>query len=139
MGTEKKTEPRAPIPLYKYKSLRKFAHVADIIVNKRFYMTRYRKFNDAVEGKYKIGPHYKQPLVHYKDERSEEEVKEELKHLRACCFCREKDNPILWAHCADAFKGVCIEFKVVPQFGSREGDFTCEVAPLVVGIRPAVG
>ena len=113
------------ITLYKYKSLENFGHVADIIVNKRFYVTPYRKFNDAIEGKYKIGPHRREPLVEYKDKCTEKEVEEKLRRLRVCCFCYRGDNSILWAHCADAFKGICIRFEMVPQSGSAEHTFTC--------------
>jgi hypothetical protein len=125
METKKRAEARVSIPLYKYKSLGEFAYVADIIMNKRFYMTPYGEFNDAVEGKYRTGPHYRRPLVEYKCKSNGREVEERLKRLRVCCFCRRRDNPILWAHCADAFKGVCIEFTVVPQSGSAEHGFTC--------------
>jgi hypothetical protein len=125
MGRTNKVGTHMSIRLYKYKPLKKFAHVADIIVNKRFYMTPYREFNDAMEGKYKIGPRYMEPLIEYKHKCTKEEVQEDLERQRVCCLCRRKDNPILWAHCADGFKGVCIEFNVVIQSGSAEHEFSC--------------
>lgn len=125
MRRTNKVGTRMSIQLYKYKSLKKFAHVADIIVNKQFYMTPYGEFNDAMEGKYKIGSRYKQPLIEYKHKCTKEEVQEDLKRQRVCCLGWREDNPILWAHCADGFKGVCIEFNVVTQYGIAEYGFTC--------------
>ena len=72
-----------------------------------------------------IGRHRKQRLIDYERTYQEEDIEKDLERQRVCCFCKRENNPILWAHCADGFKGICIAFQIVPQSGSAEHAFTC--------------
>lgn len=54
MGTKRNagTEPVMKLKLCKYKALRDFEHVADIIVNKRFYAAPYGEFKAEFRGRH---------------------------------------------------------------------------------------
>ncbi|MCJ7778820.1 MAG: DUF2971 domain-containing protein [Sedimentisphaerales bacterium] len=90
--------------LYKYKSLQKFEHVADIICNKQFYAAQYYELNDPMEGLYNCEPGTKKEYL--------DDIKEGKKRLRICSFSKDPQNPLLWAHYADGFKGICIEVEI---------------------------
>ncbi len=119
------TEMPIPVKLYRYMPLRDrgFEHIADIIINKRFHTALHCEFNDAMEGKWRTDR--RPPLVEYRYDYSNEDLKKDLKRLRVCCFCWAWDNLILWAQCADAFKGICIEFQVMKRRGYINGKFSC--------------
>ena len=89
--------------LYKFKPLTDFEFVADIIINNRLFTTKYTSLNDPMEGfffDYREGK--------YKDTGIAEARK---KHL-VCSLSATLSDPLLWAHYADGFKGVCIEVEI---------------------------
>ena len=93
--------------LYKYKSLHNFGHVAEIICENRFYAAQYYELNDPMEG-----------LFYYEEGTKKEyidEIKEGKKRLRICSFSKDPRNPLLWAHYANGFKGICIEVEIDKQ------------------------
>lgn len=97
--------------LYKYKSLKNFEHVADIICNNRFYAAQYYELNDPMEGLYDCKPGTKKEYL--------DAIKEGKKRLRICSFSKNSTNTLLWAHYADSFKGICIEVEI----GDNPQDF----------------
>ncbi|RXJ94815.1 hypothetical protein CRV00_05645 [Malaciobacter molluscorum] len=88
--------------LYKFKSLANFEFVADILVNKRLYAANFTELNDPMEGIFT--PDDKEEFINA--------VKDEKLKLRVCSMAQNISNPLLWAHYADSFKGVCIEVEV---------------------------
>jgi hypothetical protein len=90
--------------LYKYKSLKNLEHVTDIICNNRFYASQYYGLNDPMEGLYNYTSGTKEEYL--------DEIKKGKQKLRICSFSEVYHNPILWAHYADDFKGICIEVEV---------------------------
>lgn len=87
--------------VYKYISLRNFAFAAEILCKQKFHAASFFELNDPMEG-----------LFEYPDDTQKEYVKaivEGKKKLRICSFSTDPKNPLLWAHYADGFKGVCIE------------------------------
>jgi hypothetical protein len=90
--------------LYKYKSLRNFGHVADIICNKRFYAAQYFELNDPMEGLFNHEAGTKKEYL--------DDIREGKKRLRICSFSKDPKNPLLWSHYADGFKGICIEVEI---------------------------
>ena len=87
--------------LYKYKSLQTFEHVADIICNNRFYTAPFFDLNDPMEGLFSYEAGTKKEYI--------EDITKGKKRLRICSFSKDPQNPLLWAHYADGFKGICIE------------------------------
>jgi hypothetical protein len=90
--------------LYKYKSLLNFEHVAEIIVNNNFYASQYFNLNDSMEGLFNYDESTKKEYI--------EDIKEGKKKLRICAFSKDYKNPLLWAHYADGFKGICIKVEI---------------------------
>jgi len=101
--------------LYKYKSFSNFEFVADILINNQLYASHFEELNDPMEGdfdsSYTGGSYAKQ-------------LKESLDEVRICSLSKQKDNPILWAHYADGFKGVCIEIEVKESSSLRKINYT---------------
>ena len=64
--------------LYKYKSLKNFEHIVDIIFNNRFYASQYDKLNDPMEGLYNCKPGTMQKYL--------DDIKDKKKKLRICSF-----------------------------------------------------
>jgi hypothetical protein len=59
---------------------------------------------------------YEQMLVYYKENPKELEKWSEVGHkrfalkIRIACFCKDKENIIMWSHYADSHKGLCLKF-----------------------------
>lgn len=90
--------------LYKFRSIQNITFVLDIIKNKRFYASPFRTLNDPMEG-----------IFNYDRRLSKEDkasIVSEKEKRRICSFSKSLSHPLLWAHYADGFKGVCVETKV---------------------------
>ena len=92
--------------LYKYKSLSNFELVADIFINKRLFAAKYDTLNDPMEGFFDKSD---------VEENYSKEIRKELKKIRVFSMSKEMNNPLLWAHYADSFKGICIEIDIVEE------------------------
>lgn len=92
-----------PMKLYKYRALEPFEHVADIICKKRFHAARFYELNDPMEGLFESGPDMSQEDVR--------QIREAKGSIRLCSFSRTAACPVLWAHYAGGFRGICIEIE----------------------------
>ena len=90
--------------LYKYRSLRKFDFVADILCHQRFHTSSFFDLNDPMEGLFEYPESTKQEYI--------DAIVEGKRKLRICAFSKDCKNILLWAHYADGFKGICIEVDV---------------------------
>jgi len=90
------------LKLYKFKSLENFEFVADILMNNRLYAAQFKELNDPMEGIFT--PDDQEDFI--------DAVKEETSNLRVCSMAQDNYNPLLWAHYADSYRGVCIEFDI---------------------------
>ena len=95
--------------LYKYKDLKNFERIVDIILNKRLYAATYKELNDPMEGQYTSS------------ERLSNKIKEQISYdkleLRICSLSKERNEPLMWAHYADGARGIVI--------GINEEDLEC--------------
>lgn len=89
--------------LYKFRSLKSFEYTADIILNKQLYAAHFENLNDPMEGFFSYHSHL---------ESLAKEIRNEKSKLKICSLSKSFDNPILWAHYANDFKGICIEIEV---------------------------
>ncbi len=89
--------------LYKFKSLKEFEYVADIIMNNRLYSADFKNLNDPMEGVFYSSTKKKNIVMNITESRQKQ---------RVCSLSRKYNNPLLWAHYADSFRGVCIEIEV---------------------------
>ncbi len=96
---------RKKMKLYKFRSLENFEYTADIILNDRLYAADFETMNDVMEGIFWHEGIDKDILT---------EIKNTKKKLKICSMSKEEafSNPLMWAHYADSFKGVCLEFEV---------------------------
>jgi hypothetical protein len=90
--------------LYKYRALEPFRYIADIICENRFHTAPFSKLNDPMEGLFNIKGHVKEEDLR--------RIKEAKEGRRICSFSRTSTHPVLWAHYASNFRGVCIEVEV---------------------------
>lgn len=90
--------------LYKFKPLTDFEFVADIIINSRLYSADFRTLNDPMEGNVRYGEDVDKYLI--------KSIEAAKGAHRVCSLTRHFKNPLLWAHYADGFKGICIEIDV---------------------------
>lgn len=89
--------------LYKFKSLQNFEHIADILCNNNLYASKFMDLNDPMEGMFE---HFGLEEIYLDQIRSAKE------RVRICALSATMESPLLWAHYADGFKGICIEFDV---------------------------
>jgi len=87
--------------VYKYRSLRNFDFIADILCNQRFHTSSFFDLNDPMEGLFNYEAGTKQEYI--------EAIVRGKEKLRVCSFSKDRKNVLLWAHYADGFKGICIE------------------------------
>ena len=94
--------------LYKYMALHPFAHEADILLGRRFHTAQFFDLNDPMEGLFSYPPQTKDEYL--------ERLRIGKETLRICAFSKDWRNPVLWAHYADGFRGVCIEVEVTKPY-----------------------
>ena len=119
--------------VYKYKSLLGdgLAHVLDIIVNERIYVSTRNCSNDPEEGQFGIPT----DMGGFNDfsQADIDKAMSEINDVRFTCFTKECTNPLLWAHYAGGFSGVAFEFDLDETvYDLREITYTgsASVSPL---------
>lgn len=90
--------------LYKFKSLDEFEFVADIIMKDRLFSTEFTNLNDPMEGVFEYDSDVSRNIIL--------SIVDEKKKHKICALTKNYHNPILWAHYANSFKGVCIEVEI---------------------------
>jgi hypothetical protein len=109
--------------VYKYRSLRNFDFIADILCNRRFHTASFFDLNDPMEGLFNCEAGTKQEYI--------EAIVRGKEKLRVCSFSKDRKNVLLWAHYADGFKGICIEIDLTePQPPD------CEKVTVEYSVRP---
>ena len=120
--------------VYKYRSLRNFDFVADILCNLRFHAASFFELNDPMEGLFTYPADTKKEYI--------DAIVQGKKKLRICSFSKDPKNPLLWAHYANGFKGVCIEVDlqnprcedyeiVTVEYSTRRNHFSNDARQLV--------
>jgi len=111
--------------LYKFKSLRNFEHVFDILHNERLFCTKYSNLNDPFEGLFLATMHL--PSLSglsyiafmsaiaggnytgkYKVSKKVEDLYYQLEHIKICSLSDNFNDVRLWSHYADGYKGIAI-------------------------------
>jgi len=96
--------------LYKFRALNKYT--LDILEKNRLYVSDFEKLNDSMEG-----------LFFYcsKQEKLSDKMREEKLEYKICSLSTTNKEPLLWAHYADNFKGICI--KVQTNYNEENIDY----------------
>ena len=99
-----------PKYLYRYRSLslpETRQQELDAVRNSYLWCSVFHRLNDPMEGSYRLNkkdsksPHASSIRLHLFDVKSA---------LGVCSFSERNDNAMMWAHYADQFHGVCIEY-----------------------------
>ncbi len=102
--------------LYKYKSLSNIQHIAELICEQKIHCSTLHDLNDLWEGKFV----YSGVTTKYRNGMSVDSSNTEVRsvydfpHLdtiKICSLSSCKENYLLWAYYADAFKGICVEIE----------------------------
>jgi len=96
--------------LYKFRSLKQFEYVLDILLNERLYCPHYKDLNDPLEGLYEsIFSSFifgiKTGFKTYK------ELEDEIYDTRICSLSSTLSDIRMWSHYADGHKGIVIEIE----------------------------
>lgn len=90
--------------VYKFRALSNVERIADILVNKRFYASKYADLNDPMEGVFNHQADVNPKFI--------EKIKEDREKTRICSFSKSFASPQLWAYYADEFKGISLEVEL---------------------------
>jgi hypothetical protein len=90
--------------LYKFRSFKNTNYILDILKNHRFYASKYNELNDPMEGFFRHDCTFNM--------RETRNIILGKHKTRICSFSRSLGNPLLWAHYADSFKGICVEIGI---------------------------
>lgn len=90
--------------LYKYRSLKDWSRIVDILINHRLYATSFNKLNDPMEGAYRYNSNI--------DIELRKRIREEMKNTPICSLSKESNIGLMWTHYADEGRGCCIEVEV---------------------------
>ncbi len=87
--------------LYKYRSLKNFRDLVDILLRNRLYAAQYQDLNDPMEGQY----YYKEGEL---DLSIREKILGDKQVLRICSLSQVNNNELMWSHYADGQRGIAI-------------------------------
>ena len=97
--------------LYKYRTLKNFQFLLDIIANKRLYAGKYLEMNDPMEGVYT----YQSSLL----DEQHKAIADALAATKFCSLSLHHDDPLLWAHYADGNRGCVFEVELPQRVDCR--------------------
>ncbi|MCD2528134.1 MULTISPECIES: DUF2971 domain-containing protein [Providencia] len=86
--------------------------VFDILFNKQLFCAEWHTLNDPVEG---VSVYISSGNSSESADSFMEKVEREKKPLRVCSLSKTFDEHLLWAHYANGFTGVAIEFDIDPN------------------------
>jgi hypothetical protein len=104
--------PILPRRLYRYRSLTRrdgsLEQEIDSIRQRYIYCSDFLRMNDPMEGFYESSPELRKDQVH-------REVVTQIKYSKLrfglACFSETNKNVLMWAHYADNYAGICIEYE----------------------------
>ncbi|EPG0609874.1 DUF2971 domain-containing protein [Vibrio fluvialis] len=98
--------------VYKFRSSEQMSFVFDILFNQRLFCAEWHTLNDPVEG---IAVYYGRSGNSESIQNFMEKVENAKNPLRVCSLSKTFDEHLLWAHYADGFSGLAIEFEIDPD------------------------
>jgi hypothetical protein len=102
--------PIEPKYLYRYRSIEdgdKLCRELKSICDHTLWGSQFLRLNDPMEGTYNASAH----LVKHRNYAAMKDfIFGEKAALGICSFSETNDNPIMWAHYADQFTGICIRY-----------------------------
>lgn len=96
-----------PSSLYRYRSLEKFDREIGAIEQAYVYCASFEEMNDPMEGLFNFSALAKK-TGH--DAKLRAEIRQHRSDIGLASFSETNDNELMWAHYANQFKGICIEY-----------------------------
>lgn len=97
---------------YKFRDLKNFEFVADIIMNEQLHSAGFDKLNDPMEGIFYYDNGVDKTII--------DSIKAAKQKHKVCSLSEDFKHPLLWAHYADGFKGICIEIGIEQGYNVHE-------------------
>ena len=94
--------------VYKFRGPTQIERVFDILLNKQIYCSNWSSLNDPVEGVFAYSSGRKGSDV----ELAVRQIEDAKSKYRVCALSKTFDNHLLWAHYAQGFSGLAIEFDI---------------------------
>jgi hypothetical protein len=124
-----------PSSLYRYRSLEEFAREVSAIESATFWCSAYKKLNDPMEGVYRASKQLRESEKYLETKKL---IAGKKANLGICSFSESHRNEIMWAHYADEYKGICIEYRFSSLLTNLSDDISfvrihySESAPTVI-------
>lgn len=97
-----------PSRLYRYRSLDSVDREIKTIEDADLFCASYSKINDPMEGFFEPSCMVKKNSI--KLRHLNKSVDEQIGRVGICSFSEVRDHELMWAHYADQFGGICIEY-----------------------------
>jgi hypothetical protein len=110
-----------PLHLYRYRSLdgEKFGHEISAIQEHYLWCSNFKAMNDPMEGTYEA-------TTMLRKRQDFEDIKRrifgEKEALGICSFSETNDHELMWAHYADQFRGICVEYNLPSLLSTLDGN-----------------
>jgi hypothetical protein len=99
-----------PASLYRYRPLgEKTERELEALVEGYIYCPTYSQLNDPMEGKYQLSPRF---LENPKSGKRQEQIRKAFEATGIASFAEASDHEPMWAHYADQFQGMCVEYNM---------------------------
>jgi len=96
-----------PVYLYRYRSLKNLQHELSSIRENYLWCSQFEELNDPMEGSYEASIMLRKN-VNFAVIR--EQIYGDKGAIGICSFSETNDHELMWAHYANQFKGICIEY-----------------------------
>jgi hypothetical protein len=101
-----------PRYLYRYRSLatqRKFDRELKALDEPHLWFSGFDEMNDPMEGLFSASP---RASIHALYRTTRRDILDRTSSLGICSFSETNFHEIMWAHYADQFRGICVEYQV---------------------------
>lgn len=123
-----------PSRLFRYRSIESLDREIGSISEGYLYCAAYTALNDPMEGYFTASPLLRESKNHRAIRR---EIQENKARIGMCSFSEVHDHELMWAHYADQFSGICVEYSLARLLKNLDDDITLvrmfysEVVPVI--------
>lgn len=123
-----------PSRLFRYRSIKSLDREIDSINKGYLYCAAYSALNDPMEGYFVASTLLRESTNHKTIRR---EIQENKARIGMCSFSEAHDHELMWAHYADQFSGICVEYSLPRLLNNLDDDialvrmFYSETVPVI--------
>ena len=108
-----------PRKLYRYRSVEELDREIEAIVQGYLYCSSYKNLNDPMEGLY-TSSDVLRGSNNYQTVRKA--IRDDKANIGICSLSETHDHELMWAHYADQFSGICVEYNFSQLLSSLPDD-----------------